>query len=129
MEKVTKADNQIDTGDLFAKNSENRLSEFPACPVMTTLAVIGGKWKPAILWEMEQHGIRRFGQLKKAIGGITQKMLTQQLRELEDDKIIGRKVYAQVPPKVEYSMTAYGKTLSPLLHEMATWGMHHQAIT
>jgi len=95
------------------------------CPVMTTLQVIGGKWKPAILWELGQHEMMRFGQLKKAIGGITQKMLTQQLRELEADEIVARKVYPEVPPRVEYRLTAYGKSIRPILDEMAKWGFQH----
>ena len=96
------------------------------CPVMTTLEVIGGKWKPAILWELRQHRVRRFGALKRALPGITQKMLTQQLRELEADGIIHRKVYAEVPPRVEYTQTEYGRSLTPILEEMAHWGMKHQ---
>jgi len=95
------------------------------CPVITTLEVIGGKWKPAILWEMTRNGTMRFGQLKKAIEGITQKMLTQQLRELESDNIINRKVYAEVPPRVEYNLTDYGLTITPVLNEMAKWGLKH----
>jgi DNA-binding HxlR family transcriptional regulator len=92
-----------------------------SCPVTTTLKVIGGKWKPIILWRLNNN-VRRFGELKKSISGVTQKMLTQQLRELEHDGIIERKVYAQVPPKVEYSLTAFGKTLKPLLELMCKWG-------
>ena len=98
----------------------------PLCPVMTTLEVIGGKWKPAILWELRQHRVQRFGALKRALPNITQKMLTQQLRELEADGIIHRKVYAEVPPRVEYTLTAYGNSLTPILNEMAHWGMNHQ---
>ncbi|MEM9831723.1 MAG: helix-turn-helix domain-containing protein [Bacteroidota bacterium] len=96
------------------------------CPVLTTLAVIGGKWKPAILWELHQYQLRRFGELKRSMPDITQKMLTQQLRELETDGIIHRKVYAEVPPRVEYSITEYGQTLIPILHEMAQWGWAHR---
>lgn len=95
-----------------------------ACPVSATLRVIGGKWKPVILWEME-NGTLRFGQLRRAIPGITQKMLTQQLRELEHDGIVWRKVYAEVPPRVEYGITPYGQTLRPVLNEMAAWGSSH----
>ncbi|MGB3851329.1 MAG: helix-turn-helix domain-containing protein [Tunicatimonas sp.] len=105
---------------------ENKEATPVACPVMTTLAVIGGKWKPAILWELRQHRIRRFGALKRALPDITQKMLTQQLRELEADGIIHRKVYAEVPPRVEYTQTDYGRSLTPILDEMAHWGMRHQ---
>jgi len=95
------------------------------CPVMRTLSVIGGKWKPAILWAMGQGPVR-FGQLMRQTPGITQKMLTQQLRELEDDGIIWRKVYAEVPPRVEYGFTDHGTSLRPLLATMAQWGQGHQ---
>ena len=105
---------------------ENKNDEVSLCPVMTTLEVIGGKWKPAILWELRQQRVRRFGALKKALPNITQKMLTQQLRELEADGIIRREVYAEVPPRVEYTQTDYGRSLTPILDEMAQWGMNHR---
>ena len=95
------------------------------CPVTTTMTVIGGKWKPIILWVLRDQ-VRRFGEIKRFIPGITQKMLTQQLRELEKDKIINRKVYPVVPPKVEYSLTEYGKTIIPILDAMAAWGGKHK---
>ena len=94
------------------------------CCVTVTMKIIGGKWKPIILWILSDS-VRRFGEIKRLIPKITQKMLTQQLRELEHDNIITRKVYAVVPPKVEYSLTGYGKTLLPLLKEMAEWGDRH----
>lgn len=96
------------------------------CPVTTTLSVIGGKWKPIILFIIRKEK-KRFGEIKKLIPAITQKMLTQQLRELEQDGIIHRKVYPVVPPKVEYSLTEYGKTLNPILAAMAKWGSSHQS--
>ena len=99
----------------------------PLCPVQTTLQVIGGKWKPAILWAM-RHAPVRFGLLRRNLPGITQKMLTQQLRELEEDGIVWRKVYAEVPPKVEYGITEYGQTLHQALSDMARWGEQHQQI-
>jgi DNA-binding HxlR family transcriptional regulator len=94
------------------------------CPVTTTLSVIGGKWKPIILYIIRTE-TKRFGQIKRLIPAITQKMLTQQLRELEDDGIIDRQVYAVVPPKVEYSLTEYGRSLVPILDAMEAWGRQH----
>ena len=91
------------------------------CPVTATLSVIGGKWKPIILWILF-HDTRRFSELKRMIPKITQKMLTQQLRELESDGIVHREVYPVVPPKVEYSLTEEGRTLAPTLQAMAEWG-------
>lgn len=95
-----------------------------SCPVTTTLSVIGGKWKPIILSIIKEDK-KRFGEIKKTIPKITQKMLTQQLRELEEDGIVERKVYPIVPPKVEYSLTKYGRSLFPILDAMATWGKTH----
>lgn len=97
-------------------------------PVNTTLKVIGGKWKPEILWHL-YNGTLRFSELKRSVIGITQKMLTQELRELESNRIIARIVHPVVPPKVEYSLTSYGKTLSPVLQSMASWGQKHQSIS
>ena len=94
------------------------------CPAHITLRVIGGKWKLVILWHL-WHDTRRFSELKRAIAGITQRMLTQQLRELERDGVVSRKVYAQVPPRVEYGMTEFGRTLEPILRLMCKWGEEH----
>ncbi len=91
----------------------------------TTLAIIGGRWKVLILQELFS-GVKRFGELHRALAGITQKMLTQQLRELERDGIINRMVYAQVPPKVEYSLTEFGMTLRPILETMHEWGVRFE---
>jgi DNA-binding HxlR family transcriptional regulator len=96
--------------------------------VELTLKVIGGKWKPMILCYLTE-GTHRFGELKREMPGITQKMLTQQLRELEEDAIIERKVYVQVPPKVEYSLSEYGLTVKELLNVMSEWGEKHQGMT
>lgn len=93
--------------------------------VETTLKVIGGKWKMVILCHLTD-GVKRFGELKRAMPDITQKMLTQQLRELELDGIIHREVFSQVPPKVEYSLTDYGETIHGVLGVMADWGQKHQ---
>ncbi|MBW4644030.1 MAG: helix-turn-helix transcriptional regulator [Goleter apudmare HA4340-LM2] len=96
------------------------------CEVETTLKVIGGRWKVLIIREL-MAGVKRFGELQRGLTGITQKMLTQQLREMEEDGIIHREVYAQIPPKVEYSLTPLGKSLEPILYAMHEWGMHHSS--
>ncbi|MFS8130657.1 MAG: winged helix-turn-helix transcriptional regulator [Candidatus Dojkabacteria bacterium] len=92
--------------------------------VNLTIHVMGGKWKALLLWNLSK-GTKRFSELQKLMEGITQKMLTQQLRELEYDGLISRKVYPVVPPKVEYTLTEYGKTLQPVLDAMAKWGEIH----
>jgi len=97
------------------------------CPVRTTMGIIGGKWKPIILYYVKSLGVCRFGELQRYIPHITKKMLTQQLRELERDGIIRRKVFPQVPPRVDYSLTKEGKTLEPILNSMAEWGAKHRA--
>ena len=94
-------------------------------PVNTTLKVIGGKWKPLILWYLMQKTMR-FNELTKEMEGVTQKMLTQQLREMEVDGLVKRTVYPEVPPKVEYSITEYGQTLNSVLDALAKWGEKHQ---
>lgn len=91
------------------------------CAVEATLRVIGGRWKVLILREL-LFGVKRFNELQRSITGITQKMLTQQLRELEKDGLVHREVYSQVPPKVEYSLTLLGKSLQPILEAMHEWG-------
>ena len=98
----------------------------PNCPVSLTTSIIGGKWKPTILFFLES-GTRRFGELQRLIPGTTKKMLIQQLRELERDQIISRKVYPEVPPRVEYSLTKHGETLRPILQLMSGWGEKHRA--
>jgi DNA-binding HxlR family transcriptional regulator len=95
--------------------------ERSTCPVEYALKAIGGRWKVLILRELFRD-TRRFGELHRALHGITQKMLTQQLRELEQDGIVNRYVYPQVPPKVEYSLTTMGQTLKPILDSMHAWG-------
>jgi len=96
------------------------------CPVKLTADIIGGKWKPLILFLLEGK-LRRFGELQRLIPGMTKKMLTQHLRELEADGIVHRKVYAEVPPKVEYSLTRHGESLKPILKLMSAWGSKHRA--
>lgn len=94
------------------------------CHVEVAISVIGGKWKPWILWRL-YDGVQRYGELRRLTPGITGKMLTQHLRELERDGIVERKVYAEKPLRVEYSFTAYGETLRPLLKELCDWGCKH----
>lgn len=94
------------------------------CGVETTIAVVGGKWKPMILYAL-LCGPRRFGELTRLIPAITQRMLTLQLRELEEDGVIAREIYKQVPPKVEYSLTPLGLTVEPILSFMQQWGEHY----
>lgn len=95
--------------------------------VEATIDVLGGKWKPVVLCHLKDNGTMRTSELKRAIPNITQKMLTQQLRELEEDSIIERIVYQQVPPKVEYKLSDYGQTLSEILSSLCQWGEFHIA--
>ncbi|MRX74153.1 transcriptional regulator [Bacillus lacus] len=95
------------------------------CKVEDALGILIGKWKPIILLQLLKHGTQRFGELSRHLPGITQRMLTKQLRELEEEDIIRRVVYPQVPPKVEYSITEYGKSLEPILNAMHEWGTMH----
>ena len=96
-------------------------AELPACPVETTLSLIGDKWKVLILRDL-MPGTKRFGELKKSIGSVSQKVLTAQLRAMEDSGLVHREVYAEVPPRVEYSLTALGRSLQPILTAMQQWG-------
>jgi DNA-binding HxlR family transcriptional regulator len=99
--------------------------ELPACPVETTLLLIGDKWKVLILRDLIE-GTKRFGELRKSIGSISQKMLTQQLRDMEEDGLVERKVYAEVPPRVEYSLTEDGVSLKPILDSLWAWGEQYK---
>ena len=106
-------------------NSDYVASHPAGCTaVTTTLAIIGGKWKILILYHL-CTGTQRFNELRRLLPDITQRMLTLQLRELEDDGIVHREVYPQVPPKVEYSLTAFGKTLIPVIEVMDAWGKQY----
>lgn len=108
-EKVIQMTNELTQGTIF---------------VQTTLKVLGGKWKILILWHLKDD-VRRFSELKRLIPEITEKMLMQQLRELEKDGIVNRNVYSEVPPKVEYSFTKYGLSLKPVLQVLCNWGENH----
>ncbi|QUL58180.1 helix-turn-helix transcriptional regulator [Paenibacillus tritici] len=101
--------------------------EGPACPVEFTLDVIGGKWKGVLLYHM-MDSAKRFNEFRRICPGITQRMLTLQLRELEEDGVVHREVYHQVPPKVEYSLTEFGRTLIPIIKLMRDWGLEYQAM-
>ncbi len=96
------------------------------CGIDVTLAVVGGKWKASILWHLAQETMR-FSDLQRLFVDTTRKMLTQQLRELEADGLVHRKVYAQVPPKVEYSLTDRGRSIFPILEQMCQWGRDYVA--
>ncbi|MGN0502597.1 MAG: winged helix-turn-helix transcriptional regulator [Ruminococcus sp.] len=102
------------------------IKELPACPVETTLMLIGNKWKVLILRDL-MPGTKRFGELKKSIGSVSQKVLTAQLRDMEQSGLINRKVYAEVPPRVEYSLTELGQSLKPILEAMGNWGEDYKA--
>lgn len=105
--------------------SMNEIKELPACPVETTLSLIGDKWKVLILRDLIT-GTKRFGELKKSIGTVSQKVLTAQLRNMEENGLIHRKVYAEVPPRVEYSLTELGQSLKPILDAMQNWGEEYK---
>lgn len=107
-----------------ALNMVERNPEF--CKIENALEVLVGKWKPIILLYLMEDETLRFGELRRKLPGITQKMLTKQLRELEAEELISRKLYPEVPPKVEYSITEYGKTLNGILEAMHEWGVRHQ---
>ena len=106
-------------------SDQKSVKELPACPVETTLTLISDKWKVLILRDL-LPGTKRFGELKKSIGHVSQKVLTAQLRQMEQSGLVNRKVYAEVPPKVEYSLTDVGYSLKPILDAMWTWGEEYQ---
>ena len=99
-----------------------RLEELPACPVETTLSIIRSKWQVLILRDLLMNGTMRFKELQRSIGKVSQKVLTDNLRAMEDFGIVHREVFAEVPPRVEYSLTETGRTLQPVLDAMWAWG-------
>lgn len=99
------------------------------CPVEVTVKLIGGKWKLIILYQLATHGIKRFNELRRIFPDITQRTLTRQLRELEDDGIVNRKIYSEIPPKVEYSLSETGESLIPLLLQLRDWGISYMEQT
>ena len=96
------------------------------CPVETTLTLIGDKWKVLILRDL-MPGTKRFGELKRSVGNVSQKVLTAQLRAMEENELVHREVYAEVPPRVEYSLTELGKSLKPILDSMRAWGEEYKS--
>lgn len=92
------------------------------CGIDAALDVLNGKWKGLILWELDAHGVRRFARLRRGLPGVSEKMLTQHLREMEEDGLVHREVYAEVPPRVEYSLTEHGRTLNQALAPLGDWG-------
>lgn len=95
------------------------------CPVEVAIEVVGGRWKPLILWHLDEHGVLRHGQLRRLIPNITQKVLTQHLRQLEGDGIVTRTQYDEVPPRVDYRLTTYGAGLQQQLELLCDWGAAH----
>lgn len=106
---------------------EVKKKELPACPVETTLTLIGDKWKVLILRDL-MTGTKRFGELKKCVGNVSQKVLTVQLRAMEANGLVHREVYAEVPPRVEYSLTDLGRSLKPILNAMWSWGENYKSM-
>jgi len=103
---------------------KQRHVDYTNCPVESALDVIGGKWKVVILFRLFE-GTKRFNELRRLLPNVTQRMLTNQLRELERDGLVNRTIYPQVPPKVEYSLTERGRTLKPVLAALRKWGVQH----
>lgn len=106
--------------------TESEAKILPACPVETTLTLIGNKWKVLILRDL-LPGTKRFGELKKSLGTVSQKVLTAQLRDMEADGLVKRTVYPEVPPRVEYTLTDLGMSLRPVLDSMWSWGENYKA--
>ncbi|SDD16151.1 winged helix-turn-helix transcriptional regulator [Streptomyces prasinopilosus] len=93
------------------------------CGIEAALDVVSGKWKGQILWELAVHGVRRFAELRRGLPGVSEKMLAQHLREMEEDGLVHREVHAEVPPRVEYSLTEHGRTLNQALGPLGVWGV------
>ncbi len=108
-------------------SEEPKKSALPACPVETTLMLIGDKWKVLILRDLST-GTKRFGELRRSVGNVSQKVLTAQLRAMEENGLVHREVYAEVPPRVEYSLTELGQSLKPILDSMRVWGENYKSM-
>lgn len=117
----------MDTIALTPKTTQPKIQakRVYSCPVEATVDIVGGKWKPQILFHLMQNETLRFGELRRLLPLVTQKMLTAQLRELESDGIVNRTVYPVVPPKVEYSLTERGYTLGPIISAMSKWAQEN----
>ncbi len=115
---------KVEINSVRFDNMVEQIQKYGGCPVSATLKVIGGKWKPLILYFVSVD-VNRFGQLQRMMPGCSKRMMTTQLRELEADGIINRKVYAEVPPKVEYSLTEKGESLRPLFSMLSKWGIEN----
>lgn len=118
--------NNTNIDDQGYKVEKKLIFDDQSCPVTATMQVLGGKWKAILINAIYHTSPARFGELKRSVKGITQSMLTQQLRELEEDGIISRKIYAEIPPRVEYTLTEFGLTLSPIMLSMAKWGEEYR---
>lgn len=117
----------MDTVHLKDADRQQRFAEYDCsegCPVEATLELIGGKWKGLVLFHLLDGSVR-FNQLKRQVGSVTQRTLTKQLRELEGDGLVSRKIYPVIPPKVEYSLTPKGRSLGPIILAMRDWGLQH----
>jgi DNA-binding HxlR family transcriptional regulator len=120
MKNDTMVDNQV-----FAEK-KNLIYTEARCPVRATMKIIGGKWKLVLIHIINNESPARFGELKRKAEGITQTMLTSVLRELEEDSVLHRKIYAEIPPKVEYTLTDLGRSLLPMVSFMVEWGKEHK---
>lgn len=119
--------NKSKVSDRYEREGEEKMKqELPACPVETTLMLISDRWKVLIIRDLLE-GTKRFGELKKSVGTISQKVLTANLRAMEEAGLLTRKVYPEVPPKVEYTLTETGYSLKPILDAMVAWGTEYQA--
>ena len=107
------------------RSEAKKKDQLPACPVETTLTLIGDKWKVLILRDL-MPGTKRFGELRKSVGDVSQKVLAAQLRDMEKSGLVHREVYAEVPPRVEYSLTPLGRSLQPIMDAMRVWGEQYK---
>lgn len=96
------------------------------CGIDAAMDVVSGKWKSLILWELRHHGVRRFGELRRGLPGVSEKMLVQHLREMEEDGLVHREIYREVPPRVEYSLTDDGRSLNEALRAVGEWGTRRE---